>query len=115
MKQDEHARLRAGAIGPSAALAIAAAVACLSTPAPTALAGRGGIASHASAPELHRGPTKRWWTEFWGHSMQEEAFIAWMTGSTGGIEWMYLMPAREVNQTYAWWLATVWEPGDPPS
>ena len=46
--------------------------------------------------------------------MQEEAFVAWMTQAFGGIEWMFTMPAAEVNATYEWWLAMVWASGDPP-
>jgi hypothetical protein len=58
--------------------------------------------------ELRRVRGKRWWLDFWSHSMQEQAFVEWMNHSTGGIAWMQVMPAAQVEAIYAWWLAEIW-------
>lgn len=94
--------------------AAALALACAGAVASPASAGRTGVAAAGTSPEVQRLRTKSWWLDFWGHSMQESAFIAWMTQAFGGTEWMFLMPAQEVNATYQWWLAMVWTSEDPP-
>ena len=94
--------------------AVALALACVGAIASPVAAGRTGVAAVGTSPEVRRVRSKAWWLDFWSHSMQEEAFVAWMTQAFGGIEWMFTMPAAEVNATYEWWLAMVWTPGDPP-
>lgn len=107
-------RCRGRRQGPPWAVAAAAALALLGALAGPASADRARIAANGTSPEVQRARSKRWWLDFWAHSMQEQAFVSWMTQSTGGIEWMYVMPTQEVNAAYAWWLAIVWAPGDPP-
>lgn len=112
--RDETAKRDPGRrTGPPWAIA-AAALALLGALATPASAERSRVAVSGTSPEVQRARSKRWWLDFWAHSMQEQAFVTWMTQSTGGIEWMYLMPTQEVNAAYAWWLAIVWAPGDPP-
>jgi len=63
--------------------------------------------SYAPPTEL-RPVSKRWWLNFWCHSMQEQCFVLWMNFSTGSTAWQHVMPSTQVNALYAWWLAEIW-------
>lgn len=94
--------------------AVAAATVAAALFGASAGAERSNVSQHGPPPELQRVRSKRWWLDPWGHSMQEQAFMTWMTATTGGVEWMYLMPTHEVHATYAWWLQVIWPGQDPP-
>ena len=109
----EHARRDPGGRRwPRLAAAVSALAAALA--AAPAEAERSSVVQHGPPPELQRARSKRWWTDPWGHSMQEQAFMSWMNEATGGVEWMYLMPTQQVYAAYAWWLEFVWPGGDHP-
>lgn len=84
--------------------------------APAAASGSGAQAGEPPPPELQRTRGKRWWLDFWCHSMQEQAFVEWMHQSTGSTAWMHVMTPPQVNALYAWWLVEVWfgSGGEPP-
>ena len=111
MGQFDNGPRRAGGRG---ACRWAVAIATAALAASAALAERVGISPQGTPTELQRVRSKRWWMEGWGHSMQEVAFMDWMTAETGGSEWMVVMPTHVVHDLYAWWLNTVWESGGPP-
>lgn len=92
-----------------------AAAASLAT-ATAQASGKGAQAGEPPPPELQRTRGKRWWIDFWCHSMQEQAFVEWMHQSTGSTAWMHVMTVQQVNALYGWWLVEVWfgSGGEPP-
>jgi hypothetical protein len=89
-----------------AALATTLALACTSRHSLAMGAAGGPVLEDESPPVARRSP--RWWTEPWGHSMQEVAFIAWMDAVNKGTAWRLRMPVWQVEATYAWWKVNVW-------
>ena len=88
------------------AVAALSALAALSSP-PAAASDGFGI-EEGPPPELQKARSKRWWLDFWCHSMQEQCFVLWMDVTTGSTAWRHVMTAPQVNALYAWWLAEVW-------
>lgn len=78
--------------------------------APALLAGDAPRGGDRQVMHSSRG---RWWLDVYPHSMQEQAFIAWMDGWFGLPIWRHSMQERDVNALYAWWSANLWQP--PPS
>jgi hypothetical protein len=102
MQPNRNARRAAGAV--AWLVALAAAV----LPSQAMASAGGARADEPPPPELQRTRSKRWWLDFWCHSMQEQAFVEWMHQSTGSIAWMHVMTVPQVNALYAWWLEEIW-------
>lgn len=91
-----------------ARIAVAALSSLAAVTAPPAAASDGFGVGEGPPPELQRARSKRWWLDFWCHSMQEQCFVLWMDAATGGTAWRHVMTVPQVNALYAWWLAEVW-------
>lgn len=102
------AGLRAGPASriPRLAAALLAALVAVASP-PAAASDAFGV-PEGPPPELQRTRGKRWWLDFWSHSMQEQCFVLWMDVATGSTAWRHVMTPSQVNALYAWWLAEVW-------
>lgn len=90
------------------ALAVALLSALVASVAPPAAASGGFGIPEDPPPELQRTRSKRWWLDYWCHSMQEQCFVAWMDVTTGSTAWRTVMTPPQVNALYAWWLAEIW-------
>ena len=90
------------------ALAVALLSALGASVAPPAAASGGFGIPEDPPPELQRTRSKRWWLDYWCHSMQEQCFVAWMDVTTGSTAWRTVMTPPQVNALYAWWLAEIW-------
>jgi hypothetical protein len=90
------------------ALAVALLSALVASVAPPAAASSGFGIPEDPPPELQRTRSKRWWLDYWCHSMQEQCFVAWMDVTTGSTAWRTVMTPPQVNALYAWWLAEIW-------
>lgn len=90
------------------ALAVALLAALVASTAPPAAASDGFGMPEEPPPELQRTRSKRWWLDYWCHSMQEQCFVAWMDVTTGSTAWRTVMTPPQVNALYAWWLAEIW-------
>jgi hypothetical protein len=90
------------------ALAVALLSALVAAAAPPAAASDGFGIPEDPPPELQRTRSKRWWLDYWCHSMQEQCFVAWMDVTTGSTAWRTVMTPPQVNALYAWWLAEIW-------
>ena len=89
-------------------IAIAALAALSALAGPPAAASDGFGTGEGPPPELQKSRSKRWWLDFWCHSMQEQCFVLWMDATTGGTAWRHVMTVPQVNALYAWWLAEIW-------
>lgn len=102
----------AGRVGGSArplpVLGVALLAALVASTAPPAAASDGFGIPEEPPPELQRTRSKRWWLDYWCHSMQEQCFVAWMDVTTGSTAWRTVMTPPQVNALYAWWLAEIW-------
>ena len=90
------------------ALAVALLSALVASVAPPAAAADGFGIPEDPPPELQRTRSKRWWLDYWCHSMKEQCFVAWMDVTTGSTAWRTVMTPPQVNALYAWWLAEIW-------
>lgn len=96
------------AIGPwrSATAMLAVALAVLAAAVPEVHgSGNTGAIELDSAP---RQRSRRWWLDYWSHSMQERLFVQWMNAQNGGTAWQFTMTPAQVNPIYAWWMQNVW-------
>ncbi|MFO0961411.1 MAG: hypothetical protein U0625_00740 [Phycisphaerales bacterium] len=91
-------------------LAAAAVAGLLCAGPPPALA---GDAPRSEDSPAIAGARRRWWLDLYAHSMQEQAFIAWMDAWFGAPTWRHSMQEREVNALFAWWSAMFWR--EPPA
>jgi hypothetical protein len=110
MSQERNEPMQRNRNARCAVRAIACLIALASSvpPVPALASGNGAQSGEPAPPELQRVRSKRWWLDFWCHSMQEQAFVEWMHQSTGSIAWMHVMTVPQVNALYAWWLKEIW-------